>query len=160
VTPAEVAASLDEPDWIAQWELLKVADDGFEALLTQYRKWHWTPIEGSDKKQAAPPTDAIIALAQLGVMPPRSLTERRPCPFEAQVDAHCWLVSKGRAWRIWKILDGWLILNSFGEEWHIDLKKAKWESYVEAASAALKENGLPAAPTTGSPKEGLDTRSP
>ena len=83
-------------------------------------------------------------------MPPRSLTERRPGLFEAQVDAHCWLASKGRAWRVWGILDGWLIVNSFGEEWHIDLKKAKWESYVEQAAESLR-NGLSATPRNGEP---------
>lgn len=71
MTPAEVAASLDEPDWLAQWQLLKCADDGFDAILRQWRRWHWTPIEvnGELKKLPAKATDGIIALAQLGIMP-------------------------------------------------------------------------------------------
>lgn len=137
MTPAQVAASLDEPDWVKQWQELKAADDGFDALLSQWRKWHWSPIEGSNKKMPAPATDGVIALAQMGVMPPRSLKDRGPGSFMEQHDAQMWFQSQGRAWRIWRIQDGWLIVNSFGEEWHIDLKKMKWDNYTAAASAAL-----------------------
>ena len=130
---------------------LQAADDGFDALLSQWRRWHWSPIEGSDKKMPAPATDGVIALAQMGVMPPRNV-KRRPDAFEEQHDAMCWFQSKGRAWRVWRIQDGWLIVNSFGEEWHIDLKKMKWDNYVAAAAAALM--GSPITPATGEPLEG------
>ena len=63
--------SIAEPDWLAQWQILKVADDGFDAILRQWRRWHWTPIEinGETKKKPGDAVDGIIALAQLGVMP-------------------------------------------------------------------------------------------
>ena len=152
MSPKEASEILDEPNWNEEFKKRGSDDYAFESVLTSYRRWHWTPIEinGEAKKQAASATDGIIALALLGVMPPRSLTERRPGHFEAQVDAHCWFLSKGRAWRVWGILDGWLIVNSFGEEWHIDLKKAKWESYVEQAAAALM-NGASATPRNEGP---------
>jgi hypothetical protein len=70
MTPKEIEASTAEPNWLKQWQLLKCADDGFEAILSQWRRWHWTPIEvdGEMKKKAASMTDGVIALAQLGIM--------------------------------------------------------------------------------------------
>jgi hypothetical protein len=141
VRPAEVAASLDEPDWLAQWKILQVADDGFEALLRQWRRWHWTPTErdGVKMKQPAPATDAIIALAQIGIMPPRSLKDRLRGAFQEQIDDHMWIVSKGRAWRIIDMKDQIMLLNSFGDKWEINLSRANWDAYVAGASAALEE---------------------
>ena len=71
MTPAEIDASPTEPDWPAQWAILQCADDGFTAILRQWRRWHWTPIEvdGQLKKKPAGATDGIIALALLGIMP-------------------------------------------------------------------------------------------
>ena len=40
--------------------------------------------------------------------------------------------------RVLGVEDGTLMLNSFGEDWHIDLKKAKWDGYVVKAAAALQ----------------------
>ena len=151
MTPAEILASVEEPDWLTQWRILECADDGFDAILSQWRKWHWIPIEiaGQLKKLPAPATDGIIALAHLGIMPHQRLTERPPGPFMEQHDAHMWFQSQGRAWRVWAILDGWLIVNSFGDEWHIDLVKAKWDGYVLAAAAALEKERPPAPPAEG-----------
>ena len=50
----------------------------------------------------------------------------------------CWFVSEGRAWRILGIEDNMLMLNSFGEEWQIDLSRAKWEKYCDSWAAALE----------------------
>ena len=50
----------------------------------------------------------------------------------------CWFVSEGRSWRILGIEDKMLMLNSFGEEWQIDLSRAKWEKYCDSWAAALE----------------------
>ena len=148
MSPAEAAASLDEPDWAAMFLDLGGEDSAFDAVLSQWRRWHWTPIEidGVLKKKAASATDGIIALAQAGVMPPRSLTEAQRRPFEEQHDAHMWLRSKDRSWRILGVQDGVMMLNSYGEEWEINLKRAKWDDYVIAAAAALEQQKGPAMP--------------
>jgi hypothetical protein len=78
--------------------------------------------------------------------------------FEEQSDAHCWLISQDRAWRILGVEDGMLMLNSFGDEWQIDLGRAKWAGYVEKAAAALV--GSPTRHAPGSPKGGADANSP
>ena len=143
MSPAEAAESLDEPNWSELWATLKVADDGFEVLLRKWREWHFTPIEidGVWKKKMAPSVDGVIALAQLGIMAHSGLTERSPGAFEEQVDAMCWFVSQGRAWRVLGIEDHMLMLNSFGDEKQIDLSRAKWDKYCEAAAAALEAQG-------------------
>ena len=77
MTPAEIDLSPTEPDWLAQWRILRVADDGFPAILRQWRRWHWTPIEvvveGETRLMKKPgrATNGIIALALLGIMPPK-----------------------------------------------------------------------------------------
>jgi hypothetical protein len=140
MTPAEAAASLDEPDWVAWFKDLGGEFSAYEAVLFQWRRWHWTPVEinGQHKRRPAPAADGIVALAQIGVRYPTLLKERPPGLFEEQHDAHCWLLSQERAWRVLGVEDGTLMLNSFGEDWHIDLKKAKWDGYVVKAAAALK----------------------
>jgi hypothetical protein len=140
MSPAEAAESLDEPNWPELWSHLQAADDGFETLLRRWREHHFTPIEinGVLKKKMAPSVDGVIALARLGLMPLTRVTERPPGAFEEQVDAHCWFLSQGRAWRVLGIEDRMLCLNSFGEEKQIDLTRAKWDKYCEAAAAALE----------------------
>ena len=140
MSPKEAGELLDEPDWAELWKVLQVADDGFETLLRRWREWNFTPIwiDGVQKKKLAPSVDGVIALARLGIMAVSSLTERSPWPFEEQVNAHCWFVSEGRAWRVLGIEDAMLMLNSFGEERQIDLARAKWEKYCEGAAAALE----------------------
>ena len=57
-----------------------------------------------------------------------------------------WLRSKDRSWRILGVRDGVMMLNSYGEEWEINLKRAKWDDYVIAAAAALEQQKGPAMP--------------
>jgi hypothetical protein len=128
MTPAEIDASVEEPNWIAQWAILQCADDGFDAILRQWRRWHWTPIEvdGEMKKKPAGRVDGIIGLALQGIT---AFTVERE-PFEEQHDDHMWLLAKGRAWRILYLrgkVGEWAIVNSFGDEWHLDLVGIKWE---------------------------------
>jgi hypothetical protein len=144
MSPAQAAEYLVEPDWAELWGRLKAADDGFETLLRKWREWHftWVTIDGVDKKKLASSVDGVIALAKLGLMPPRSLTERPPGLFAEQSDDHCWLVTEGRAWRVVGIEDRMLFLDSFGEPRQIDLNKAKWENYCAGHAAALASYGL------------------
>ena len=138
MSPADAAALTDEPDWIELWDALKPADDGFETILRRWREWHWTPTDDG-RKLMAPSVDGVIALAHLGIMPPKTLPDRPPRPFEAQADAHTWFVSEGRAWRVLGIEDGLLCLNSFGDERQITLEPAsKWVAYCEQHNAALE----------------------
>ena len=44
------------------------------------------------------------------------------------------------------------MLNSFGDEWQIDLGRAKWAGYVEKAAAALNADGASSTPCTGGPE--------
>jgi hypothetical protein len=140
MSPAEAAESLEEPDWAELWSRLQAADDGFEILLRKWREHHFTPVEidGVWKKKMASSVDGVIALSRLGLMPLRSLTEGQGGLFEEQIDDHCWFLSQGRAWRVLGIEDHMLMLNSFGEEKQIDLSRAKWAKYCEAAAAALE----------------------
>jgi hypothetical protein len=140
MSPAEAGAITEEPDWAQMFKGRGGSETAFENLLLEWRKWHWTPIveAGVEKKKMAPSVDGVIALALLGVMPPRTLPDRPPGPFEEQIDDHCWFLSQGRAWRILGIEDGMLMLNSFGDEWQIDLSRAKWDKYIEASAAALR----------------------
>ncbi len=142
MSPAEAAAITEEPDWVQVF-----ADSGgmgFENVLMAWRKWHWAPLDDGRKKMASS-VDGVIALALLGIMPPRTLTDRPPGLFEPQIDDQCWFVSEGRAWRVLGIEDKMLFLNSFGEERQIALEPAsKWTKYCEqhaAALEAIRENG-------------------
>ena len=143
MSPKEAAEITEEPDWLALWDALKVADDGYEVLLLKWRRWHWTPgIEYRDnhgdmrvQKNLAPSVDGVIALANLGIFP--RLTDRPPGLFEDQHDDHMWLVTEGRAWRVVGIEDMTLHLDSFGEPRQIDLSKAKWDKYCEGHEKRL-----------------------
>ena len=137
MSPAEAAAITEEPDWVQVFKDRGSTESAFENLLIAWRKWHFTPLDDGRKKMA-PSVEAVIALAILGIMPPRTLPDRPPGLFEEQIDNHCWFVSEGRAWRILGIEDKMLMLNSFGDEWQIDLSRAKWEKYCEAWAAALE----------------------
>ena len=137
MSPAEAAAILEEPDWVQRFVDSGGSETAFENLLLEWRKWHFTPLDDGRKKMA-PSVDGVIALALLGIMPPRTLPDRPPGPFEDQVDDQCWFVSEGRSWRILGIEDKLLCLNSFGEEKQIDLTRAKWDSYCEHHAAVLE----------------------
>ena len=140
MSPKEASEILNEPNWAAQFADSGGSEIAFENILTAWRKWHWTPVvvDGVEKKKMAPSVDGVIALALVGIMPPRTLSDRLPGPFEEQIDDHCWFVSEGRAWRILGIEDKMLCLNSFGEEKQIDLTRAKWENYCAHHAAVLE----------------------
>jgi hypothetical protein len=145
MSPAEAGKVLEEPDWAALFEERASSDFAFEEILTAWRRWHWTPvtIDGAEKKKPAGAVEAMIALAHLGVTPPRRLAERPPGLFEEQHDDHMWLVTEGRAWRIVGIEDMTLFLDSFGEPRQVDLAKAKWNKYCEGHAAALEAQKSP-----------------
>jgi hypothetical protein len=111
----------------------------FENILREWRAFHWTPV--GDKKRPAGATEGIVALAILGVMPPRSLPDRPPGLFEEQHDDHTIFVSEGRAWRIVGIEDRMLMLRSAfsDEERQIALDPVtRWAKYCEAHNAQLE----------------------
>lgn len=139
MSPAEAAAITEEPDWAQLFKDRGAGEMAFENLLLEWRKWHWTPVvvEGVEKKKMAPSVNGVVALAILGIMPPKTLYGA-PGLFEEQIDDHCWFVSEGRVWRILGIEDKMLMLNSFGDEWQIDLTRAKWEKYTAAWVQALE----------------------
>ena len=138
MTPAAAAALLDEPDWVQAFEDRGSSEFAYENLLTEYRKWHFTVLDDG-RKLMAPSTAGVIALAILGIMPPRTLPDRLPGLFEEQIDAHTWFVSEGRSWRILGIEDKLLCLNSFGEEKQIDLTRAKVGQLLREHHAAVLE---------------------
>jgi hypothetical protein len=140
MSPAEAAAATEEPDWAEMFRDFGGEFSAYQATLFQWRRWHaaLVLINGEEKRNPAPATDGIIALAQAGVLYPSLTPPRPPGVFEEQSDAHCWLISQDRAWRILGVEDGMLMLNSFGDEWQIDLGRAKWAGYVEKAAAALE----------------------
>ena len=137
MSPAEASAITEEPNWVQRFVDSGGSETAFENLLLDWRKWHFAPLDDGRKKMA-PSVDGVVALALLGVMPPRTLADRAPGPYEAQHDDMCWLVTEGRAWRIVGIEDAMLFLDSFGEARQIDLSRAKWEKYCEAWAAALE----------------------
>ena len=136
LSPAEAGAITEEPDWAQLFKDRGGSEIAFENLLIEWRKWHWTPTDDGRKKMA-PSVDGVVALALLGIMPPKTLYGP-PGLFEEQHDDHCWLVTEGRAWRILGIEDMTLILDSFGEGRQIDLSRAKWDKYSAAWAAAFK----------------------
>ena len=140
MSPAEALAITDEPDWVEEFNATSKDDVAFETLLTRWRRWHWTPVvyRNEEKKQPAPAVDGIIALAGLGIMPPRTLKDRPPGLFVEQQDDHMWLVTQGRAWRIVAIEDMTMHLDSFGEPRQIDIARARWDKYCEGHAALLE----------------------
>jgi hypothetical protein len=165
MSPAEAGTILDgieEPDWRALWTVLQVADDGFDALMFQWRRFHCTlGLEYRDdhgrlrrQRLPAPAVDCIIALAQLGIMPPRSLLRDLPRggPGGFQSDDHCWLMSKeGEEWRIAGIEDRVLVLKRDGEQKTVDLGSNQgvgrngvdWTKYCDNRAAALSPLDVP-----------------
>ena len=136
---------LGEPDWTAEWEASLGDDFAFEDLILHWRKWHftWVEVRGQQKKKLASSIDAMIALANLGLFPPRDMPDhlapRAPGLFEEQHDAHCWLVSSdARAWRVVAIEDKTMILDSFGEAKQLDITRTPWVQVIERAVAVLE----------------------
>ena len=136
MSPAEAGAITEEPDWVQVFKDRGGSEIAFENLLLDWRKWHFTPLDDGRKKMA-PSVNGVVALAILGIMPPKTLYGA-PGLFEEQIDDHMWLSISSRAWRILGIEDRMLFLNSFGEEKQIDLNRAKWEKHTEAAVAVLE----------------------
>jgi hypothetical protein len=138
MSPKEAGALLAEPDWADMFADRGGTELAFENILREWRAFHWTPV--GDKKRPAGATEGIIALALIGIMPPRSLPDRPPGLFEEQVDDHCWFVSEGRAWRVMGIEDRMLMLRSgfSDEERQINLDPlSRWVKYCEAHNAQL-----------------------
>ena len=157
VTPAEAAAiQIEEPDWralfeeqCARWPKLPrylQEDSAFPEVMRQWRKFHWSPVEinGELKKLPAGAVEAIVALAKLEIMPPRSAWNDIPRDGELgayQRDDHMWVSINQEQWRIAAIEDRVLHLQkgfqSDKEIKQIDLNLAKWDKYIQSAETLL-----------------------
>jgi hypothetical protein len=159
VNPAEAAAwEFAEPDWrerfdeqCARWPKLPrylQEDAAFEEVMRQWRRFHSTPVEidGKSMRQPASAAEAMIALAAIGVMPPRSAWQDIPHGSVAegfQHDDHMWMSYAQEQWRITAVEDQMLHLEKMSfddktETKQIDLNRARWDKYVEAAIAVLE----------------------
>lgn len=155
MTAAEAGAiELEEPDWHsrvrdyddmhedAPIELKQ--DAAFDRVLYEYRRFHFTWVDNGKRRPLAS-SNAVVALAKLGIMAPRSRTKDIPHTDELhgyQHDDHCWLVNE-RAWRIVAIEDKTLCLDSFGDTKQVDLAAAKWDKYVEQRLQILQPKETP-----------------
>jgi hypothetical protein len=159
MNPAQAGqVEYEEPDWLerfneqcARWPRLPrylQEDSAFEEVLRQWRRFHSTPVEvdGEMKRRPAAAIDAIIALAKLKVMPPRSAWTDIPHGDAAegfQYDDHMWMSYAGEQWRITAIEDRTLHLERMWfeekqrETKQIDLNRARWDGYIAAAVAVL-----------------------
>ena len=154
MSPAEAAAlDLEEPNWRERFEShirpwpnapRGLAEEwAFELTLKDWRRFHGTPVwvDGQEKNQPASATDAMVALAKEQIFPPRRLLQETPRDGQTgyQHDDHMWLQIAGEPWRIVGIEDRTLMLRKAFEttERQIDLNKAKWGAYVEAAAGLL-----------------------
>jgi hypothetical protein len=151
-----------EPDWRERFEEHRLRwpnlprylaeDSAFEATLTDWRRFFGTPmiVAKQAKIKPAPAADGMIALAKLRIFPPRFLIKDIPCDgvYGYQQDDHMWLSIAGEQWRIKAIEDRTMLLErGFSEDApetkQIDLSKAKWNKYVDAAVMmleAMREN--------------------
>jgi hypothetical protein len=156
MTPREAGAiELEEPNWsarfeehCARWPRLPrylQEDSAFEAIMHQWRKFHATLIEvdGKPKRNPAGATEARIALAKIGIMPPRFLHKNVPREESGgyQADDHMWLSIRQEQWRITAVEDRMLCLEkgfeAQPETMQIDLSKVRWNKYVESAVEVL-----------------------
>ena len=157
MSPAEANDVVwEEPDWralfeeqCARWPKLPrylQEDSAFTEILRQWRKFHWSPIVVDDvlKKNPASAVQAIVALAAIGIMPPRSAWTDQPRTDETgayQRDDHCWLSIASEQWRITGIEDRTLHLQkgfqADVERKQIDLAQAKWDKHNAAAVEIL-----------------------
>jgi hypothetical protein len=163
MSPAEAGAiEYEEPDWkalfeeqCARWPKLPrylQEDSAFTEVMRRWRRFHWTPIEieGEWKKNPAGATEAIIALAKLGVTPPRSAWQDIPHGIVVegyQYDDHMWLSIAGEQWRIVSLEDRIMILEkgfqADRETKQIDLNRARWDKYTEAAVEVINAMRAP-----------------
>lgn len=156
MTPFEASSVIfEEPDWravfdeeCACWPKLPrylAEDAAFPEVLKRWRRFHHTGAEPGER-MPAPATEGVIALARLGVMPPRSIWRDIPhgtTPDGYQSDDHMWLSIAGEQWRIVTVESRMLCLEKMTfdgsiETRQVDLNKAKWEKHAEAALAAMK----------------------
>jgi hypothetical protein len=154
MTPKEAGAiDFEEPDWRArfaahggdspQWFAQERA---FEAVLREWRRFHfiWVELERKAKRQPASAPEGIVALAQLGIMPPRFTVKDVPRTDETgfQCDDHMWLSIAGEQWRIAAVEDRILCLergfDDKPETRQINLATAKWQKHIQAALDVLK----------------------
>lgn len=171
VSPAEASAvELDEPDWQERFEQhcarfprlprYLQEDSAFESTMQDWRRYHKATIDGKDTPATA--YEAMVALAKLGIMPPRNLikdVERTSACFQEQHDDMMWLTMSQRAWRIIAIESRVMFLESFGEQTQVDLTKAKWDKWrekaleaLEAAYPQIKKDPPTNATTSGDPR--------
>jgi hypothetical protein len=148
----------EEPEWFAEfdrecarWPRLPrylQEESAFPEIMRRWRRFHSTPVEvdGEWKRRPADAVDAMIALAKVKVMPPRSAWGDIPHGDMAegfQADDHMWLSLAGEQWRIVAIEDHLLHLNKMSfdnkvqTKW-IDLGRARWTNYIDAAVAVLE----------------------
>jgi hypothetical protein len=158
MTPREAAAvEYQEPDWRElfelecarhpQWPRYLQQIDAFEEVMRRWRRFHWTPVEikGEQKKMPAGSAEAMIALAGLGIMPPRSeYKDIPPGGLGYQHDDHMWISISGEQWKIAAIEDRMLILEKMTfdgrkpETRQIDLNRADWTKHTEAELTVLE----------------------
>jgi hypothetical protein len=160
MTPREAGqVEYEEPDWreifeeeIARWPRLPrylAEDNAFPEVMRRWRRFHWTPVEvkGEQRKMPAGATEAMIALAKLKIMPPRSAWVDIPHGDVVegfQCDDHCWMSYAGEQWRIIGIEDRMLHLEKMWfedkqrETKQIDLNRADWTKWTEAGVAVLE----------------------
>jgi hypothetical protein len=160
MNPAEAAAvEYEEPDWLerfneqcARWPRLPrylQEDAAFEEVMRQWRRFHAEPAEVG-KRIPRPASEAMIALAKLKIMPPRSAWNEIPHGGDVgyQHDDHMWMSYASEQWRITAIEDRMLHLEKMSfddktETKQIDLNRARWDKYTEAAVAVLEAMRAP-----------------
>ena len=164
MTPKEAGGvELEEPDWrqrfeehANRWPKLPpylAWDNAFEATMCEWRLFHftWVEVGGKAKRNPAGATEAMIALAQLQIFPARFQTKDVPRTDASgyQADDHMWLSINHEQWRITAVEDKMLCLEKRFEDkpetMQIDLGRAKWSKYCDAANQALggMQKGLP-----------------
>jgi hypothetical protein len=151
MTPREAGSiELEEPDWRVRfeehtkrwpkWPRYLQEDSAFEATLKDYRRFHFSWVEG--KQIPMPAAPANIALAKLGLFPPRFTIKDVPRTDATgfQCDDHMWV----GPWRIVAIEDRMLLMEKYmeiegkPETRQIDLAKADWSKYTASAIAVLE----------------------
>jgi hypothetical protein len=168
VNPSEAAAvEFEEPNWndlfeqeCLRWPKLPKylqQDAAFEEVLRRWRRFHSTPVEikGEQKRMPAGAVEAMIALAKIKIMPPRSAWQDIPHGDAVegfQHDDMMWLSIAGEQWRIVAIEDRMMHLSKMSfdgknETKQIDLNRANWTKYLESAVAVLEAHS--AALSTG-----------
>lgn len=157
LSPADaMAVELEEPNWqirfeehLTRWPKLPsymAEENAFEATLKDWRRFHftWGEVEGKKAKIYPGAPAGCIALAQLRIFPPRFTFKDVPRTDESgfQADDHMWLSIAGEQWRITALEDRVLHLEKRFEDKpeakQIDLNRARWDKYIESATAVLE----------------------